>query len=528
MDLAILSSSVFTGDPAKPWAEALAIKDGRIALVGTNDAVKAVITRETEVHELPGRLLTPGLTDAHSHFLSFGRGLSRVDLSGLPSWEACRTKIRKAAEALPKGAWVVGRGWNQHQWDNPTEPTRRELDDITPENPVMMVRVCGHNLLANSLALSIAGIDRDTEEPPGGKIDRDGETGEPLGLIREARHLIEDHIPPLSREERIEAALAAQEAALRLGLTGVHSLEGLEELETFRELDREGRLKMRIYHLLPADELETAREMGIGPGTDSSRLWRGHAKLFSDGSLGAATALLHDPYNEMEDFRGIPFLETEVLEWKIAKAYSLGWSVAVHAIGDKAVTNTLTAIKGARKTVPAPGRDRVEHIQLHRPEDIELFREMEITASVQPAFVATDYHVAESLWGKERCRNGYAWKTLMSAGIPLQFGSDSPVEPINPMLGIQAAVTRQTPEGKPEGGWFPEQRLSLETALKGYTLQPAVSSGREADLGSLTPGKLADITIFSKNLFEVPPYRWQEVPVEMTLVQGEILYRTGT
>lgn len=531
MDIAILSSSIFTGDPAMPFAQALAIKNGRIAMVGSDKAVMASLSGETEVYELPGRLITPGLTDSHAHFLSFGKGLTRVDLSGLSSWEACRGKIRKAAEGLAEGEWLVGRGWNQHQWDHPMEPTRKELDDITPNNPVMMVRTCGHNLLANSLALNIAGIDRNTKEPPGGKIDRDEATGEPLGLIREARYLIEDHIPPLGKEERRDAALAAQKAALRMGLTGVHSMEGVEEMETLHALDQENLLKMRIYHLLPVEELVAARSRGIAPSKEGERIRLGHAKLFSDGSLGAATALLHEPYNEMEDFCGIPFLEQGELEEKMALAYELGWNVAVHAIGDRAVTNTLMAIKGARKRAGrrggGPGMDRIEHIQLHRPEDIGLFQQLGVVASVQPAFVATDYNVAESLWGRKRCRNGYSWKTLLDAGIPLQFGSDSPVEPINPMLGIQAAVTRQTPDGNPHGGWFPDQRLTLENALTGYTLQPALTSGRGEDLGSLTMGKRADITVFSKNLFEEPPSRWVDIPVEMTLVQGEILYQMG-
>ena len=527
MDLAILSATIFTGNPAAPLAQALAVKDGRIALVGSDDEVRAALTPRTTVLELPGRLVTAGLTDAHAHFLGFGQGLSRVDLAGLPSWEACREKIRKAAEGMEPGRWIIGRGWNHHKWERAVEPTRRDLDDITPDNPVMMVRACGHNLVANSLALKIAGIDRNTQEPPGGKIDRDPATGEPLGLIREARHLIQKHIPPIGAEERRRAALFAQEKALALGLTGIHSVEGLAEMEAFMALEAEGLLKMRIYHLLPVEELEEARDRGIVAGGGTSRLWQGHAKLFSDGSLGAATALLHEPYEGMGDNCGIPFLEPALLEEKTALAFSLGWNIAVHAIGDRAVTNTLDAIEGARRKGPGPRMDRIEHIQLIKERDIERLRRLSIVGSVQPAFVATDFKVAESLWGRERCGRGYPWRTLLDAGIPLQFGSDSPVEPIDPMLGIQAAVTRQTPAGAPEGGWFPGQRLTLEETLRGYTLQPAVTSGRDHDLGTLAPGKCADITVFGKDLFRVPPERWQEVPVEMTLVSGEILYRMG-
>ncbi|MCP4021663.1 MAG: amidohydrolase [Desulfobacteraceae bacterium] len=524
MDFAILSADIYTQDPVRPCAQAIKILNGCIEAVGTNDQIKKTLTSKTRVMEMPGKLIIPGLTDSHIHFISLGQSLNMVDLRDLPSWDACRQKIKTAVKTLNPGQWIIGRGWNQNMWQNNTEPVKEWLDDITPENPAMMVRVCGHNVLANSLALEKAGIDKNSVQPPGGRIDKDPYTNEPVGLIRESIHLIEDHIPPLDSAARFKAAWAAQQEVLRFGITGIHSIEGVQELKTLKKMNHDNVLKTRVYHMIQADELALAQKEEIYPGKGNDKLWHGHVKLFADGSLGACTALLHEPYNNSKNNYGIPFLKLHELEDKIRKAYELNWNVAIHAIGDKAVSNSLEAISRARQAVPGQRRDRIEHLQLFRDNDLARIKDLEIIASVQPGFIATDMDVARDLWGVDRCQNGYAWKTLMDKGIPLQFGSDSPVEPANPLLGIQGAVTRQTPAGKPGNGWFPNQRLSLEQAIAGYTQQPAVTSKRENVLGSLTPGKWADMTIFEENLFKIPPLQWHNVPVAFTVVNGEFVY----
>jgi hypothetical protein len=344
-------------------------------------------------------------------------------------------------------------------------------------------------------------------------------------MLRELRYLVEQAIPVPSLEERRQAVLRAQEHALRLGITGVHTCERLQQWEAFDALDREGVLKVRVYHLLPPDDLDEAASRGVRPGRGSERLWAGHMKLYADGSLGAGTALLHEPYTDEPGNTGLTVLELPVLQEKIEFAYRRGFHVGIHAIGDKAVSHCLTAIAGARKHHPGPRRDRIEHVQIYRPGDLERFSEMGIVGSVQPRFVATDWNVAEKRWGAERCRYGYAWRNLLKAAIPLLFGSDAPVEPLDPILGLQAAVTRQTPAGEPPGGWFPEQRLTLEESLAGFTSAPAWVSGREDRTGGIRPGYWADLTVFAEDLFEVPAARWHQVPVEMTLVDGEILYQ---
>ena len=524
MDLAVLSSKIFTGTPNQPWAEALGINNNRITVVGSNEEVKSGITSNTRVYELPDRLVTPGLVDAHCHFVDFGRALKWVDLRNQPSLGVCREKIREAISDYKPGEWILGRGWNQYQWNDPTEPTLKDLDDLTPDNPAMMVRACGHCIWINSLALQKAGIDRYTPDPPGGQIDRNPDTGDPNGRLREARKLIEAHIPPPTLKERKEDALRAQKEALRVGLTGVHTCEKLEQWEAFDALDKDGLLKIRVHHLLPPEEMAEASDRGILTGFESDYLWFGHVKLFADGSLGAGTALLHEPYSDEPDECGIACMSLDELQEKAELAYGYGKDVAIHAIGDLAVTNSLEAIAAARKGYPGARRDRIEHLQLFRFQDLGVFREMDVVASVQPVFLPTDWQPADKRWGPDRCCNAYAWKTIRNAGIRHQFGSDAPVESINPILGIQAAVTRQGVDGLPFGGWCPDQKLSLEETIQGFTQTAAWTSRKEDVLGSIASGKLADLTVFSQNLFDMPPETWHDIPVEMTVVNGEPVY----
>ncbi len=525
MDLAILSARIFTGNPGQPWAEALGIQDGKIAVVGSTGQVKKACRRNTTVLELKGRLVTPGLVDAHTHFVTLGLNLQRVNLMNLPSLAACRERIGQAAGKCPPGEWIIGRGWNEHFWEEKREPTRFDLDDLTPRNPAMMIRACGHSVWVNSAALAAVGIDRHTPNPPGARVEKDPATGEPTGLLMEMRRHMEKFIPPPTGETRRQAGLAAQEEALRFGVTGVHSCESLREWDALQALDEEGKLKIRVHHTIPYDGLEEGRARSFKPWRGTPRLWFGHVKLYADGSLGSGTALLHAPYADNPSDRGLAVLTLPALRKRVLEAYRDGFSVAIHAIGDKAVTNSLKAIAAAREALPGPRRDRVEHVQLFRNADLTLFRKLGVTASVQPVHLSTDWSTAEKKWGTARCRNGYAWKSLLRAGIRVQFGSDAPVEPINPLLGLQAAVTRKDSRGNPPGGWFPEERLALEECLKAFTVLPARSSKKERILGALTPGRLADLTVFAQDLFALPPEEWLAVQVEMTVVGGEIVHR---
>jgi predicted amidohydrolase YtcJ len=528
MDIAILSSKIFTGDPKIPWAEAVGIKDGQIAAIGSDQEIKRLCSGKPKILDLPGRLVVPGLVDGHAHFCSFGQTLNLANLKNLSSLAQCREKIRTAVSNYPPGEWIVGRGWDDRQWKENRQPTRSDLDDLTPDNPLMLFRADGHTVWVNSLALEKAGITKDSPDPPGGKIERDPTAGEPTGILREAIGVLRKFMPRSSREDLKTAALAAQQEALKSGLTGIHSSEMFPQFEALAELEKEGKLKIRIYHLLRPQEIEALLERAIKPGAGSPRLWVGHMKLFADGSLGSGTALLHEPYRDDPSNNGLSALPVESLRDQIRLIYAWGGAAAIHAIGDRAVTNCLAAIAEARKMEgigPGEKWDRLEHVQLHRSSDLPLFRDLKVTASVQPVFTSTDWQQAEEKWGHSRCRQAYAWKTLRKAGIPVQFGSDAPFDHINPILGLQAAVTRQTPEGEPPGGWFPEERLTLEECIEGFTRIPAWTSGRENELGSISVGKRADITVFEKNLFEVAPKSWPSIAVEMTMIDGDIVYQ---
>ena len=527
METAILSTRIYTGDAAQPWAEALCVKGDLVVAVGTNDEIKHACGREAHIFEFPGRLVTPGIVDAHLHYVNFGLSLQRLDLRDLPSIADCRARVKQAVAGRKPGEWIIGRAWNEHRWREQREPSARDLDDIARDHPVMLVRHCGHTVWLNSLAMKLAHIERGTPDPPGARIEHDLKTGEPTGLLREYRKIIEKEIPPPTLEERKQAALRAQEEALRFGVTGVHSCEALREWEALAALEAEGKLKVRVHHLLPPEEVEPARSLGIEPCQGSEHLWFGQVKLFADGSLGSGTALLHAPYLDNPSERGLATLTPKELQEQVELAYRAGGDVGVHAIGDLAVTNALKAIAGARRKYPGPRRDRIEHVQLLHPDDFAVFRDLGVVASVQPVHLLTDMPVAEKKWGMDRCRYSYAWKSMRKAGIPLQFGSDAPVEVINPLLSFHAALTRQSLSGEPRDGWFPSERLTLEEVIHAFTQTPAWVSRKESRFGSLARGKKADLVVFSRDLFQAAQGDLASVNTEMTMVNGEVLYHSA-
>jgi predicted amidohydrolase YtcJ len=524
MDFAILNSRIYTGDPNALWVEALLVKDGKVSAVGSSAEIKGACGRGAKIFELPRRLVTPGIVDAHLHFVSFGLYLERVDLRDLTSIAACRERVKAAAAKKRPGEWIIGRGWNEHIWTDRREPNAKDLNDIAPDHPVMLVRCCGHTVWINAMAMKLAGITRETVDAPGARIERDA-AGQPIGLCREYRKIIEKVIPPPTVEERKAAAVRAQAEALRYGVTGVHTCETLAEWDALAALETEGKLRIRIHHTLPPEEVEKAKGRGIELGKGSDRLWFGQVKLFADGTLGSSTALLHAPYDDDATKTGLECLTIGEMQERIELAYRHGGDVAVHAIGDLATTNVLNAIEAARKTLPGPRRDRIEHVQLMHPADFARFRSRDVVASCQPVHLHTDMLVAEKKWGMDRCAYAYAWKSMLNAGVKVQFGSDAPVEHINPLLSFHAAISRQNPAGEPMSGWFPTERLTIEETIHAFTAVPAWVSRKEARLGVLAPGKVADLTVFAEDLSEVAPERLPSVPVEMTMVNGEVAYR---
>ncbi|HSC71932.1 MAG TPA: amidohydrolase, partial [Candidatus Methylomirabilis sp.] len=423
------------------------------------------------------------------------------------------------------GEWIIGRGWNEHIWTDRREPNAGDLDDIAPDHPVMLVRCCGHTVWINAMAMRLAGIRKGAVDAPGARIERDA-GGNPIGLCREYRKIIEKIIPPPTLEERKAAALRAQAEGLRHGVTGVHTCETLAEWDALAHLEAEGKLVVRVHHTLPPEQLEEAKARGIELTKGRDRLWFGQVKLFADGTLGSGTALLHAPYSDDPSTTGLECLTAAEMQERMELAYRHGGDVAVHAIGDLATTNVLSAIEAARRKFPGPKRDRIEHVQLMHPNDFARFRAMDVVASCQPVHLLTDMLVAEKKWGMDRCKYGYAWKSMLTKGVKVQFGSDAPVEHINPLLSFHAALTRQSLHGEPEGGWFPAERLTLEEVLHAFTAVPAWVSKKERELGSLVPGKRADLTVFGRELFQMPADQVRSAAVEMTMVNGDVVYQT--
>ncbi len=525
MSIALLSAEIF--NTPNPGDEAVFINNHMIEAVGSNQEIKQLITAETKVVDLKGKFLMPGMVDAHCHALYFGYYLSMIDLRGLRSLQECQDVISAAVQKAKPGEWIVGRGWNQNLWQSKQEPTRHDLDTLSSDNPIRMVRICGHSEWVNTKCLEVAGITHETADPPGGKIDREPETGHPSGIIREGFDLVEKTLPAPGLKERMAYFLKAQELFLANGITGIHSCESLQEYQAIKAVEDEGKLKLRVYHLLPPEDLETFDRWDQGGRQQSPRLWHGHTKIFADGSLGASTALLHEPYEGTEDNYGIACTSAEEMPAIIEASYRKGRSVAVHAIGDKALTNVLDAIEQARRRVPGDRKDRIEHVQLAKEKDLERMRSMNITACIQPLFLGTDWKVATRLWGEERCKLAYAWNTIGKMGIKRVFSSDAPVEGINPLAGIQTVVTRRDQDNQPEGGWFSEQRLSVEESLSGYFEYAGWLSGNADQLGAVQEGKLADLTVLDRNPLKEPPDEIAKITIAMTLINGELVYQNA-
>ncbi|MCK5826567.1 MAG: amidohydrolase [Desulfuromusa sp.] len=525
MYTAFLSATIFTPNIKTENQEAILVKDSSIVAVGSNQEIEALCPVDTEKIHLPGCFISPGFVDAHTHVWSLGYTLSMVDLRGLTSLKACQEAIAKAAEKTEPGQWIVGRNWNQNIWKEQREPTRHDLDEVTPDNPTVMIRICGHANWCNTKAFELAGVTATTPEPFGGKIEREPDTNNPAGLIREKRELVEYAIPLPDTKMRKEAFLKCQEIFFSHGITAVHSFETLAEYKILHELEQEGKLKLRIYHTVHEDEQDDFDTWNRTHHSKSDMLWHGHIKMFADGSLGAKSAYLHEPYEGSVNNYGISCMTPEEMVTNVERAYATGRGVIIHAIGDRALTQCLDAIEAARKKYPGSHNDRIEHLQLTRTEDLERMKKMDIGAGIQPVAILTDWEVAEKSWGQQRCKYAYAWKTMADIGLRFLFSSDAPIEPINPMLAIQTAVIRRGTGCSPTTAWYPEQCIDLETALKGYFEHSGWANGKPELFGAITPGKKADLTILGKNPFSMAQDKIGSIQIKMTVVNGKIVYK---
>jgi len=534
-DLVLRGGKIVTMNPNQPQAEAIAILGSRIARVGSAREIEALIGPGTRVVELNGRLVVPGFIESHGHLLGLGQSRLILDLRGTRSAEDVAERVaRKVSEVRP-GEWIIGRGWDQNEWPTREFPTHAVLDRVAPHNPVYLTRVDGHAAWVNQRALELAGITRETVDPPGGRVIRDAQ-GRPTGvLIDRAMDLVARHIPPRRREENKRALLLAIEECLRSGITSFHDAGASREaIELYQELLREGKLTLRLYVMISGRDEALLREyLSRGPeiGLGEHHLTIRAIKLVADGALGSRGAALLEPYADEPGHMGLLLLSEEEIYRIARQALAAGFQVNTHAIGDRANRIVLNAYERALREFPnaKDHRFRIEHAQILDETDIPRFARLGVIASMQAIHATSDMPWVPARLGEARAREGaYVWRKLLDSGARIANGSDAPVEPVNPLLGFYAAITRQDEQGNPPGGWYPDQRMTREEALRSFTLDAAYAAFEEQLKGSLEPGKLADLIVLSRDILTIPPVEILRTEVDLTIVGGRIVYeRSG-
>jgi len=517
--LVVLNADVVTLNLKQPRAEAIAIQNGKIIAVGSNKEIRKYMGERTRMIDAKNKVVVPGFVDCHVHMTGFGHFLQTLDLRNVKSVKEMQRKLRGYAQKNPEKGWILGGRWDQDKFTEKRYPTRWDLDTAVADKPVFLIRVCGHLGVANSRALQLADVTKETMVD-GGKVDLDEATGDPSGIIREnALALVWKAIPKPSLKELEEASILACKKAVEAGLTCVHWIVGsAEEIRTIQKLNFEGELPLRVYLGISVDLLDELVNLGLLTGFGNDMVKIGFVKVFADGSLGARTAALKQPYSDKTETRGMMLYTQRKLNRLILKAHRAGLQLAVHAIGDRAIEAVVKAFENALKRHPRENhRHRIEHCSVLNPRLIKRMRRLGLIASVQPHFIVSDFWVVDRV-GEDRARWVYPFKTLMKAGLVVASGSDCPVEPIDPLLGIWAAVARKS---------FAEESLTVDEALKTYTLNAAYASFDETNKGTIEAGKFADLTILSDDPAKVPPDEIRNITVEMVLVDGKIVYARG-
>ena len=524
---AFLNGKIYTVNENQPLAEAVVTEGNKILFVGSNEEAKKLITGSTEVIDLKGKLMLPGFIDDHTHFVSGGFYLQGIDLRPAKSTTEFE-KILKDYVSTRKGKWVTGGNWDHEAWEVKDLPTKEMIDEFTPNTPVFIDRFDGHMALANSYALKLAGITKDTESPDGGLIVKDPTTGEPTGILKDnAMSLVYSIIPDESEEEYYEAALTALEHIKPLGITSIQDITMPEDLKTYQKLEKENKLTCRIYTRYPIARYKDLIDKGIEYAHGSDKLVLGSLKAFADGSLGSSTAWFFERYDQDTLTTGLPndiVSDGRLKKWSLdADKHKL--QISTHAIGDRANYYILNMYKEIMEQNPEwDRRFRIEHAQHVRMQDIPLFKETGTIASCQPYHAIDDGVWAEKRIGPERIHDMYRFKTFIDNGITLCFGSDWTVAPINPLLGIYAAVTRRTLDDKNPDGWVPEQKISVEEAIKCYTINNAYAAFEEDKKGSIEKGKFADLVVLADDILTIDPVKIKDVKVDMTVFDGDIIY----
>jgi predicted amidohydrolase YtcJ len=531
-DLIILNGKIWTVNPKQPEAEAVACIGNRIVAVGTTSEIKAWAGRSTRVIDLAGKRVVPGFNDAHVHFSSGGANLSSVQLRTAQSDREFGERIRAFAARIPKGRWITGGDWDHEGWTPPHLPTRSMIDEATPENPVFVNRLDGHMALANSRALILAGITRETPDPPGGTIVRDAH-GEPTGILKDAAmDPVYRVLPDDSQDEIVDAVRAAVRSAAENGVTSIQDMSASPAvLAAYQHLLSRNELTVRIYGFQPLASWKRQASVGLRAGFGNERLKIGGMKGFADGSLGSTTALFFSPYDDAPSNSGLPseemIPESKMLA-NIIGADSAGLQIGIHAIGDRANRMILDMFDRAVKHNGARDRRfRIEHAQHLQRQEIASFAHQGVIASMQPYHAIDDGRWAERRIGADRAKGTYAFRSLLDAGVILAFGSDWSVAPMDPLMGIYSAVTRSTLDGKHPDGWIPEQKISVAEAIEAFTLGPAFASFDEGIKGSIETGKCADMVVLSDDILQMKPSLLNTARVLMTIFDGRVIYDRG-
>jgi len=527
-DHVLVGAQIWTGDPARPEAQALAVKAGRIVAVGSDEEISRWRGPKTGVWNGGGKRVVPGLIDCHTHMTGGGFDLLAIDLRDTKDEGEFTRKLEAFVKTRPAGTWLTDGTWDHERWSLPKLPTRALLDPVTGDHPACLSRLDGHMMVCNTLALKLAKITRDTPDPPGGVIVHDT-AGEPTGVLKDAAMAAIDAVRPArAPAELAEALRAAMKEAARNGVTSVQDLPGgPDDLDAWIKLRAAGELTVRVNYRMSLSVWEKARERKAALG-DDEWLRVGGVKGFADGSLGSTTALFFEPYADDPSTAGVFASEAiplEMMEQRVAAADRAGLQVEIHAIGDRANAEILDLYERVEKANgPRDRRFRIEHAQHLRPADVPRFARLGVIASMQPYHAIDDGRWAEKRIGRVRCETSYAFRSLLDAGARLAFGSDWDVAPISPMLGVYAATARRTLDGKNPSGWFPQQRITVAEALRAYTSGAAYAAFEEGLKGTLEPGKLADFVVLSADPLTMPAAGIEGASVETTVVGGRVVY----
>ena len=527
-DLIVVNGIVHTVDDARPLVSAFAARNGRIVFTGSDREARMLAGPRTKVVDARRMTVIPGMVDAHAHLLGLGTSLRNVQLAGSKSYEEVIARVVERAKTAKPGEWILGRGWDQNLWPEKKFPTHDALSRALPNNPVLLTRVDGHASLANAMALRAAGVTGASRDPEGGRIERNAD-GSPTGVfIDNAKGLVDRVVPGATPAQTREAILAAIAEANKWGLVGIHDAgQSRQTIEIYESLAREGKYSLRNYVMISGDSANVAWFMRIGPRSAlyDGRLWVRTFKLYADGALGSRGAAMLAPYSDDHDNTGLLLTPPRDIQRIATMALRRGFQVATHAIGDRGNRVVLDAYDAALRAVPVPDhRFRVEHAQVISQEDIPRFALLGVIPSMQGSHQTSDMRWAEARVGPERIKGAYAWRSLLRSGVVIPNGSDFPVEEVNPLISFHSSVTRQDRDNWPPGGWYPEQVMTREEALRSMTIWPAYAGFQEKVMGSITPGKYADFVILDRDIMSVPVNEILSARVMSTWIGGKPVY----